>query len=30
MNIGVDRILKRYEGKTYEIRGRVRAIWYFI
>ena len=29
MNFGVDRILKRYEGKSYELRGRVRAIWYF-
>ncbi len=30
MNIGIDRILRRYEGKSYELLGRVRAICYFI
>jgi len=30
MNLGADRILKRYEGASYELRGKVRTIFYFI
>ncbi len=29
MNFGINAILERYDPKSYDLRGRVRVMWYF-